>query len=215
MQDYSYIQYLIIRYLFNCKMTIVGDRAQTMEDEQSDVMKFLPEIFGRDIKRISLNKSYRQTVEIARYAQSLIGEEGVELLERHGRAPEIHSEVGLEAALEQILDNYVKSRDSYDTFAVLTMSQADSIEIYSRLKKLFQEKGIDESKYLSYLDRDSKEFKKGMVVTTFYLAKGLEFDKVYSVYEGNLAKSLHMQARYIMATRALHELYVYELEEKN
>jgi DNA helicase-2/ATP-dependent DNA helicase PcrA len=95
------------------------------------------------------------------------------------------------------------------------MSQADSIEIYSRLKKLFQEKGIDESKYLSYLDRDSKEFKKGMVVTTFYLAKGLEFDKVYSVYEGNLAKSLHMQARYIMATRALHELYVYELEEKN
>lgn len=214
MQDYSYIQYLIIKSLFNCKMTIVGDRAQTMEDKQSDVMKFLPKIFGKDIRRISINKSYRQTVEIASYAQNIIHEEGVELLERHGRNPEINEGVSYDDALNKMLNVYLASKDKYDTFAILTMSEADANKIYMSMKKLLNANGIDSDKKMYYLDRDSKEFKKGIVVTTFYLAKGLEFDQVYSIYEGKLAKNIHEQAKYIMATRALHELYVYELEEE-
>ena len=30
MQDYSYMQYLILDKMFSCKMTILGDKAQTM-----------------------------------------------------------------------------------------------------------------------------------------------------------------------------------------
>ena len=48
MQDYSRLQYLIIRRMFSCKMTILGDRAQTMADQQQDVLQFLPGIFGKD-----------------------------------------------------------------------------------------------------------------------------------------------------------------------
>ncbi len=36
MQDYSMIQYLIIQRLFKCKMTILGDREQTMDGDQQD-----------------------------------------------------------------------------------------------------------------------------------------------------------------------------------
>ena len=64
---------------------------------------------------------------------------------------------------------------------------------------------------LSYLDRNSTSFKKGLTVTTFYLAKGLEFDQVFSVFPKEDQTPLSKQARYIAATRALHELYMYEI----
>ena len=54
--------------------------------------------------------------------------------------------------------------------------------------------------------------KKGLTVTTFYLAKGLEFDQVFALYTTQDNTPLHRQARYICATRALHELYMYEVK---
>ncbi|MFR1872607.1 MAG: ATP-binding domain-containing protein, partial [Coprococcus sp.] len=60
------------------------------------------------------------------------------------------------------------------------------------------------------IDRDSSAFRKGLTVTTFYLAKGLEFDQVFAVCPDR-GDALAKQARYICATRALHELYMYEI----
>ena len=57
MQDYSRLQYLILKMMFPCRMTILGDKAQTMEDEAQDVLGFLPKIFGKEIRRIVMNKS--------------------------------------------------------------------------------------------------------------------------------------------------------------
>ena len=48
MQDYSRLQYLILKMMFPCRMTILGDKAQTMEDEAQDVLGFLPKISERD-----------------------------------------------------------------------------------------------------------------------------------------------------------------------
>ena len=58
-----------------------------------------------------------------------------------------------------------------------------------------------------YIDRDSSNFRKGITVTTFYMAKGLEFDQVF-VAGGKEDHPLFRQYLYICATRALHELYV-------
>ena len=71
MQDYSYMQYLILAELFSCSMTILGDRFQTMDHTSQDVMQFLPRIFGKKVRKIYLNKSYRNTLEISRYAAAL------------------------------------------------------------------------------------------------------------------------------------------------
>ena len=73
MQDYSRLQYEILRGMFSCRMTILGDRAQTMDDHRQDVTLFLPKIYGKNIKTIVMNKSYRNTVEIASYANRLAG----------------------------------------------------------------------------------------------------------------------------------------------
>ena len=58
------------------------------------------------------------------------------------------------------------------------------------------------------MDRDSSSFKKGVTVTTFYLAKGLEFDQVFTLYGRQEETALVRQAKYICATRALHELFM-------
>lgn len=213
MQDYSYIQYLLIQMLFDCKMTILGDMAQTMESRKNDVIRFLPKILGRDVKMISMNKSYRQTVEIARYAQSIIGETNVELLERHGREPEVNKTASFKEAVEGVVSGLNDGIVRYDTIAVLTMSEKEAKNIYNELKEKAEQDNPGFGDKLYYLDRDSREFKRGIVVTTFYLAKGLEFDQVYSVYRDDIETPLLKQAKYIMTTRALHELYIFEYEK--
>ncbi len=226
MQDYSMIQYLIIQRLFKCRMTILGDREQTMDGEQQDVLTFLPKIFGKDIRRIVMNKSYRNTVEIASYANKLVGITEVELFERHGK-PVVEKEFpGLEEALESVVrelrlekqaviaenaDEGVEDIISYETAAVIARTADEARETYYILKEKLEAEGFDTKERLSLLHRDSTNFQKGLTVTTFYMAKGLEFDQVFSVFPGEDRSPIVERARYIAATRALHELYMYEV----
>lgn len=201
MQDYSYLQYSILSMLFHCRMTILGDRAQTMDSECQDVTKFLPKIFGRKIRKIVMNKSYRNTLEIAEYAERIRGGEGLELFQRHGKEVEEFHGLSMEEMLENIEKQVKSANAQYETVAVITMNESDAYDIYRLLK--------NRQLPVSYMDRDTSVFKKGMTVTTFYLAKGLEFDQVFAVL-GRETNPLYKQAKYISATRALHELYVYE-----
>ena len=226
MQDYSMIQYLIIQRLFKCRMTILGDREQTMDGEQQDVLTFLPKIFGKDIRRIVMDKSYRNTVEIASYANKLAGITEVELFERHGK-PVVEKEFpGLEEALESVVrelrlekqaviaenaDEGVEDIISYETAAVISRTADEARETYYILKEKLEAEGFDTKERLSLLHRDSTNFQKGLTVTTFYMAKGLEFDQVFSVFPGQDRSPIVERARYIAATRALHELYMYEV----
>lgn len=204
MQDYSYLQYVILQRLFECRMTILGDRAQTLDKEQQDVLRFLPQIFGRGIRTVIMNKSYRNTWEIASYAGKISGITDIELLERHGKEVEekiFASEEGLLSEIEKKLN---VGTQGFETAAVITMTEEEAFDI----SRLLQSRGLE----VSYVDRDSSAFRKGLTVTTFYLAKGLEFDQVFAVRERE-DNPLSMQADYICATRALHELYVYQLEK--
>lgn len=79
------------------------------------------------------------------------------------------------------------------------------------LKKRLEELKPEKAQRLIYLDRNSGKFQKGLTVTTFYLAKGLEFDRVYGVFSGKEKSPLKIQAEYITATRALHELFMYRI----
>lgn len=210
MQDYSYLQYVILHELFSCKMTILGDRAQTLDEKMQDVLLFLPKIFGKNIRKIVMNKSYRNTLEIAQYAGNINGVQGLELLERHGK-PVVERVFSTEMELiNEITAQLQVGESAYETAAVITMTEDDARYLYAVLKKnsVLQEKEVP----VSYIDRDSSVFSKGVTVTTFYLAKGLEFDQVFCV-RGTAENPLTTQADYISATRALHELYMYEVKE--
>lgn len=203
MQDYSYIQYLILAELFSCSMTILGDKFQTMDDHVQDVLSFLPKVFGRKVRKIVMDKSYRNTVEIASYAARLNGSQVPGLLERHGKEVVEASFEDLDQLLAGVEDNLrLQGEDGFETAAVLAMSEEEAWEISQLLKK----RGLS----VSYIDRDSSSFKPGLTVTTFYLAKGLEFDQVFTVWDKKKENPLLGQAKYICATRALHELYMFE-----
>lgn len=203
MQDYSYLQYVILQNMFSCNMTILGDRAQTVDDMPQDVLTFLPKVFGKKVRKIEMNKSYRNTLEIAQYAAKLTGVSDVKYLERHGKPVVEETYHTVEAGLDEVLRQINLGMDGYETAAILTMTEEEAKDAYVYLKRCRDD--------VYYIDRDSSVFQKGITVTTYYLAKGLEFDQVF-VLGGKKESPFFSQYRYISATRALHELYVYDIE---
>lgn len=209
MQDYSWVQYLLLKKLFPCRMTILGDKAQTMEENRQDIMEFLPRIFGRNIRKIYMNRSYRNTVEIAEYAGRIVGMEGVELFERHGAPVEEKEFKDKRDALDEVLKTWLSDKDRLETAAVICLTEKEAEEAALYLKEKLAENTSGNLEEISYFDRNSGKFKKGLTVTTFYLAKGLEFDRVYGIFDKKDKSPLKLQAEYITATRALHELFMY------
>ena len=209
MQDYSWIQYLLIRKMFPCRMTILGDKAQTMEDETQDVLKFLPKIFGKDIRKIVMNRSYRNTMEVAQYANHLTGIEDMELFERHGEPVDERTFLSTEEALETVLEKWLNRREEFETEALIFLTEREAEHAFLYIEKRLKEIAPEAENQLCYMNRDSQSFKKGLTVTTFYLAKGLEFDQVFGIFEEDRESGLQYQAKYITATRALHELHMY------
>ena len=202
MQDYSYLQYVILESMFSCNMTILGDRAQTMDDKPQDVLKFLPKIFGKHIREIEMKRSYRNTMEVAGYASKWTDVGDVKYLERHGKPVVVLSVASEKEAMRDILSQVNLGRDGFETAAILTMTAEQAKSVYRHLKKQRDD--------VFYVDRDSSAFKKGITVTTYYLAKGLEFDQVF-IFGGEKKNAFFKQFQYISATRALHELYVYDI----
>ncbi|MBO5373599.1 MAG: AAA family ATPase [Lachnospiraceae bacterium] len=207
MQDYSYLQYVLLEKMFHCPMTILGDKVQTMADTKQDVLSFLPKIFGKEVHCVYLNKSYRSTSEITAFANQLVQETGVETVERHGEVPQTTNCDTLDVMYQKMAADIVQERDA-DTIAILCL---DAKSAQSAAKHLQQE--LPQQK-ISLLTKDSMKFQKGISVMPFYLAKGLEFDTVLVPDLQNYTTPLHKQALYINATRALHVLRLYQVTKE-
>ena len=154
-------------------------------------------------------------MEIATYANALAGITDMDLFERHGAPVEEKYFSGEDAcSMEQALDEIVKKlelgEEQFETAAVVLRTENEAKKAAHILKEKLQAAGFDTENRFSYLHRDSASFCKGLTVTTFYLAKGLEFDQVFSLFPKADRSALSRQGRYIAATRALHKLHMYE-----
>ena len=130
-----------------------------------------------------------------------VSEADMELFERHGKAVE-ERKTDKKEAIDFVINKIKEVGEKYETIAIITMTEKEAEEFYRQL----QERGIQ----ASYLDRDSMHFQKGVTVTTFYMAKGLEFDCVFGI-SSKWNEEKGKQGKYICATRALHELYMMEM----
>lgn len=200
-QDYSYMQFEIIKEMTNCKSyTIVGDSNQRLiNTEDEPAMLHFDEVFGNlktEIKHYDLSKSYRSTQQIMEYANKFLSEEHIVPLVRKGE-PVIEEEVdNKEDCIDTILsliDDY--EEDGYENIAVI-FNSTHELEEYAPILK--EKIGIQN------LDNEEILYKGGRVLIPAYLAKGLEFDGAIIV------ESEHVQplVKYIMCTRALHRLSV-------
>lgn len=209
MQDYSYLQYVILERCFPCNMTILGDRAQTIDAMEQDVLAFLPGIFGKKLRKLTMDKGYRNTLEIAEYAKKYTDAEEIRYLNRHGKA--VSEEIyrtepeALEAVLSQVKASGT-AEGQYETAAVIFMTEGQAKAAYDYIRKRRAD--------VSYIDRDSRCFRKGISVAAYYMVKGLEFDQVF-VLGGDREHAMFKNFRYISATRALHELYVCDIVKES
>jgi len=208
MQDYSYMQFLVLSKMFSCPMTILGDREQQAAPGKLDTQTLCKEIFGKEAKLLTLKKSYRSTSEISRFANHIAGIEGEEAFERPGKEPEWVLSKNEADMQEKIIEKLTKEqKDTFETTAILTTTEEQAERLYIALKDKLQ---------VNILSPNSSKMEKGIVITTFYLAKGLEFDSVHIAYAPEEEKLTEYQRQilYIGATRALHELTVYSIMDK-
>lgn len=202
MQDYTYLQYDLIAKMFDCPMTLLGDRAQSMSGEERDVLTFLPKIFGKEVHPVCLDKSYRSTLEIMEFAGRLRTSAASPSVNRHGEAPKVsRAETKDEMYAQMAAD--LKRQAGWETAAALCLDADSAIEAARELKSRLPGREV------MLLTKDSMHFKKGISVMPFYLAKGLEFDAAVVPNVQDYVTPLHRQALYINATRALHWLRLY------
>lgn len=200
-QDYSKLQFMVIKEITNCfGMTIVGDSNQRIIPMVSDKvpMEKIFEVFSEmDGELFKLNKSYRSTAEIMKYANKFLNDESIVPLVRNGEKVEeitAKSDEMFISVVEEQLTNMKSS--GLETVGIICRNMDETKHFGGLLKN---------NKYVKIIDRENLIYSGGEVVIPSYLAKGLEFDGVIMV---NTEKSSEKdKISYVMATRALHKLY--------
>lgn len=88
MQDYTPIQYTVLRRLLPCPMTILGDADQSVNPFSSSSQQTIHGIFP-EADCLELLKSYRSTTEITDFAQHISRNDKLISIERHGAPPKV------------------------------------------------------------------------------------------------------------------------------
>lgn len=200
MQDYSSIQYMVLKMLFPCQRTILGDSNQSVNPYSLTNAFRIKKVFD-DATIMKLNKSYRSTFEITEFAQKISPNDSLEAVERHGEEPIIHECENHDVEfkkIEEIIKQFKSSE--YNSMGVICKTQKEAEDLFTKIEK------IDSKAYL--LNFQSTIFYNGIIVTTAYMAKGLEFDCVVvpSVDNKNYKKDIDKNMLYVACTRAMHKL---------
>ena len=202
MQDYTKVEFEILKRLFNCKMTILGDIYQVLEPKEPNVLDTLQEVF-EDAVLIRMNRTYRSTFEIATFGKNLINQTEMIPFERHGEAPRLKGSNSYSKMLEEMVVDLKKlDLNQYTTVAIICKTLEEAKKLYGDLSSYME---------TTLLTTSSTIFSSGIIITTSYLAKGLEFDVVFipSVNERNYYTPIDRQVLYVSCTRALHLLHIY------
>lgn len=202
MQDYTPAQYAVVKTLFPCRMTILGDADQKVNPFSSSNLSTIREIFP-EANCLEMYRSYRSTSEIISFAQNISRNDRLESVDRHGPAPEvIRTEDGLAEAA--VIKNLVAAHSAGPQQSLGIVCR--TVEQARGLHNALRESDVD----VTLLDYDSEEFASGAIITSAHISKGLEFDTVIvpGVSADGYASAVDKSMLYIACTRAMHELYL-------
>lgn len=202
MQDYNVFQFAVLKRLFACPKTILGDKNQVLLSEKPTVLGYMLSHVFPEAKLLSLTKSYRSTKEITEFCSHIIGDTGIVPFEREGKESVVKKERSRAAVLSDV-QNAVTELDmtKYRTAAVLCRNEEEALFVYDSLKKDLP---------VTLIKETTTVYCEGILVMPAYFAKGLEFDAVVVCDMGREAENpITRQEFYIACTRALHELFVF------
>ena len=219
MQDYTPVQYAALNRMFPCRKTILGDFGQSVNPNHLHGLEDLRTIYDR-AQFVELNKSYRSTYEIMRFAKKIHHVSALEPVKRHGEPPalipcldaadEIRKireaircfRTGKNVSLGIILKTDAAAKDMYEVLAGY-----DGVE-ENQVEENQVEGNGEEACEISLLTRESTSFQNGISITSVRMSKGLEFDEVLipqadcRTYTSDFDRGL----LYIACTRAMHRL---------
>lgn len=191
--------------------TIMGDVSQNINYETGlndwyELNKFF--LTGPKDKFLLLQKSYRNTIEISEYADKILeaasfGRYKIDPVIRHG-IPVVQEQFWSDDEIgERILSLIPKIRKKgYQTTAIICMTDREA----AQARDLLQDR-------TPLTDGESNNYSTGTIILPIHLVKGLEFDTVIlwnPRMEQNMKNPKTAKLLYVAATRALHELYVFE-----
>ena len=198
-QDYTYLQYLIIRTIFKkADFTILGDVNQTINPYYKyESLERIKSIF-KDSSYIELTKTYRSSQEIIDYTNKILNLKYVSAIRNKNNIEVVEKkEVDLKSQLNDDIASLIKK---YKSVAIITKTDEEAEYVFNLMKSDF--------KNLSLLKSNSEKFNRNLIVISSYLSKGLEFDAVIS-YNFKNNKYIEKNLFYVVCTRAQHELIIY------
>ncbi|MFO7953337.1 HelD family protein [Thioalkalivibrio sp.] len=200
MQDYTPVQYAVLRQLFDCRKTILGDASQSVNPYSSSHADTIRAAL-RHAKKVELNTSYRSSYEIMAFATGIVPNPDLRVIERHGESPALRRYASRAKELQGLRDEVTAFVESgFTTLGVICKTQKQAEKVYEALE------GTHER--LQLLDAGSQHFGAGVIVTTAHMAKGLEFDSVLvpEVSAKHYTTELDRNLLYVACTRAMHRL---------
>nr|MBS0036946.1 ATP-binding domain-containing protein [Saprospiraceae bacterium] len=181
-------------------MTILGDANQSVNPYSSTKAEDIQKIFAGS-ELVVLNKSYRSTLQIAQFAQRISPNEDLEVIERHGKEPEV---LACKTEMEELdtLIHFIRDfeKSDHQSLGVICKTAKKAKALHQQLR----ERDIEHF----LITEKSRSFKHGTLLTHAHLAKGLEFDRVIipHIHAKNYRTEVDRCMLYIACTRAMHEL---------
>jgi DNA helicase II / ATP-dependent DNA helicase PcrA len=201
MQDYTPVQYQVLATLYPTKMTILGDRNQSVSPFSSSSAESIRDVL-QDADCVYMRKSYRSTVEITNVAQSIIHNPDLIPIERHGVPPRFHSFPTQLREMEFLLERVrAFAENGHNSLGIICKTQKQAESVYRHL--------CSESD-IQLLDAESTIFSGGVIISTAFLAKGLEFDEIIVPFcsESEYSTVMDRHMLYVAVTRAMHTLAI-------
>ena len=205
-QDYSFLQLYVISEITKCQsMTVVGDVNQRIipsEDDSLSMMRLNEIMPSKDVKYFDLLKSYRSTREIMDYANNYLSVKQDMPFVRDGLEVTEEKVKDIDALIQKVMNRLDDIKEKgYESIGIICRNMEETNYIGNLLAQ---------KRYIKIMDNDDIKYKGGEIIIPSYYAKGMEFDAVIIIDTDAHKMKNADNLMYIMATRALHELYVYK-----
>ncbi|WP_234402420.1 RNA polymerase recycling motor HelD [Oceanobacillus damuensis] len=207
-QDYNLFQIRALRKACETDLfTILGDLSQGIHSYRGTnnwdtlIRHALPKA-----NYLTLQKSYRTTIEIMDLANHILGklknEQPVaEPVVRHGEQPVLFLIETKQEAVNKLVRNIRELQaGEFASIAVIGKTEKECTWVYKGLKK----QGDIDIQFL----KENDELKSNVVIVPSYLAKGLEFDAVQLVAFDEVygQHDIDLKLLYVAMTRGMHSL---------
>ena len=209
MQDYTPLQMYILENLFDCPKTILGDYNQSVNPKIAKrSFEQLNNVLSGDNEIVTLNKSYRSTMEIANFFNAINSNVSADVVSRSGEKVDfvLSKKQQYVKILLNLVENYRKL--GYTSIGIITKTNDIAKEIHADIIKY--------SSDISLIDDNIDSYDNQTCVISAFNSKGLEFDGVIIIDSDDYYKNeIDKNILYVASTRALHKLTILSIDKQS